>query len=87
MNEPHTTEHKSKSHSTKNVFVNSNFPDDLGEWTFTFMKGQELKSENLNDFLTFPGVKITNSHHEFGYKFNKLYQRWNAYNFLTNNYI
>lgn len=60
-----------------------NFKRNMGVWTLHFWKGDTIQSENLNEFINVPGIKITNSLHHFGYKFNNLNKIWKVYNFMT----
>ena len=63
------------------------FPRDFGEWVITTTKGQTVKSKNLEELEKYPGITVTNTHHEYGYKFNKLQDRWMVYDFETGKVI
>jgi len=65
----------------------NNFKRNMGLWTLHFWKGETIESKNLNDFISVPGVEITNSLHHYGYKYNHLYNSWRVYNFMTERYI
>jgi hypothetical protein len=58
-----------------------------GVWTMQTQKGEKIQTENLKEFEGVPGILITNSIHNFGFKYNNLYNIWKYYDFKNEKFI
>jgi hypothetical protein len=58
-----------------------------GTWTMLTQTNEEIQTENIKEFEGLPGKIITNSVHDFGFKYNSLYNTWKFYDFKNKRFM
>lgn len=76
-------------HNTDNNYFKKStlFPQNWGTWVLTSIKGAVVESENIDELYKYPGITITNTNHQYGYKYNRLQNHWSLYDFDQNIFL